>query len=418
MLLIRLLKESFILAFSSLITNKLRTFLSLLGITIGIFAIISVFTVLDSLERSIRDNIGKLGDDVVYIQKWPWSIMEKVEYPWWKFVNRPVASLKDFEYLQKHIKNAEAVVFQASSNATVSQNTNSIENASIVITSENYDKIRNFEIANGRYFTQFEIIAGNNKAIIGSKIAEELFQNKNPINNIIKIKGIKIQVIGVFKKEGDDIFGNSTDNLVLIPINFGRTIFDIKDEQINPMINVKAKQNIKTEQLIDELTNLMRKVRRINPKMEDNFALNQTSMITQGFDKIFIMIDLIGLIIGGFSILVGGFGIANIMFVSVKERTKIIGIQKSLGAKNYFILFQFLSESVILSIVGGVVGLILIWIGTIIAGNLIDSMKFTMSLFNIFSGLLISVIIGVIAGFAPAKSASKLNPVDAINSNF
>ncbi len=417
MLLLRLLRESFNLAFSSLINNKLRTFLSLLGITIGIFAIISVFTVLDSLERSIRDNIGKLGDNVVYVQKWPW-IMAQGSYPWWKFVNRPVPSLKEYEYIRKHSKNAEAVVFQAGSRATVKYKNNSTENTSLTFASKDYDKVRNFELEKGRYFTAFEFSAGKNKAIIGSEIAKELFNGENPINKSIKVRGYKITVIGVFKKEGSDMFGSSSDYNILIPINYVRSIFDIKQERLSPQIIVKAKPTISVDHLNNELIGLMRKARRLKPKMDDNFALNQTSMITQGFDKIFIMIDLIGLIIGGFSILVGGFGIANIMFVSVKERTKIIGIQKSLGAKNYFILFQFLSESVVLSLVGGVLGLILIWLGTIVAGSMDIGMTFKMSFSNISSGILISIIIGVIAGFAPARSASKLNPVDAINSNF
>ena len=417
MLLLRLLKESFNLAFSSLINNKLRTFLSLLGITIGIFAIISVFTVLDSLERSIRDNIGKLGDNVIYVQKWPW-VMGPGGFPWWKYVNRPVPSLKEYEYIKKHSKNAQAVVFQAGSRATIKYKGNSTENTSLIFASKDYDKVRSFELEKGRYFTPFEFSTGKNKAIIGSGLVDELFDGENPINKSIKIRGYKLLVIGVFKKEGSDMFGNSSDYNVLIPINYVRSIFDIKKESLSPQIIVKAKPNISLDHLNNELIGLMRKVRHLKPKMEDNFALNQTSMITQGFDKIFIMIDLIGLIIGGFSILVGGFGIANIMFVSVKERTKIIGIQKSLGAKNYFILFQFLSESVVLSLVGGILGLIFIWIGTIIASKIDIGMTFEMSLSNILSGILISIIIGVIAGFAPARSASKLNPVDAINSNF
>jgi len=417
MLLLRLLKESFNLAFSSLINNKLRTFLSLLGITIGIFAIISVFTVLDSLERSIRDNIGKLGDNVIYVQKWPW-IMANGNYPWWKYVNRPVPSLKEYKYIQKHSKNAEAVVFQASSRATVKHKGNSTENTSLIFASQDYDKVRSFELKKGRYFTPFEFSSGKNKAIIGSGLVEELFNGENPINKSIKIRGYKLLVIGVFKKEGSDMFGNSSDYNVLIPINYVRSIFDIKKESLSPQIIVKAKHNISIEHLNNELIGLMRKARRLKPKMDDNFALNQTSMITQGFDKIFVMIDLIGLIIGGFSILVGGFGIANIMFVSVKERTKIIGIQKSLGAKNYFILFQFLSESVVLSLVGGILGLIFIWLGTLITDKIDIGMTFEMSFSNILSGIFISIIIGVIAGFAPARSASKLNPVDAINSNF
>jgi putative ABC transport system permease protein len=416
MILLRLLKESLFFAISALILNKLRTFLSLLGITIGIFAIISVFTVLDSLENSIKTSIGKLGDNVVYIQKWPW-IMGEGDYPWWKYMNRPNATLKEKKILEKKLNNAEAVVFNLTSRVNVNYKDVSIDNITLIGATYNYDKVRNFELS-GRYFTSYESKIGSNKTIIGSKIAQELFDNTNPIGKYIKVKGYKLFVTGIFNKEGNDMFGQSIDNSILIPINFIRNIYDIKSERLNPQIMIKSKPNISVDVLIDELQGTMRTIRKLKPKEEDNFALNRSSMITKGFESIFGMVDLIGLIIGGFSILVGGFGIANIMFVSVKERTKIIGIQKSLGAKNFFILFQFLSESVILSLVGGIIGLILIWLGTILANNLVDSMNFNLSFGNILTGILISIAIGIISGFAPAKSASSLNPVEAMNTSF
>ena len=214
------------------------------------------------------------------------------------------------------------------------------------------------------------------------------------------------------------MFGQSIDNTILIPINFAKNIYNIESESSNPQIMIKSKHNVSIDYLIDELEGVMRSIRRLKPKSDDNFALNRSSLITKGFESIFGMVDLIGMIIGGFSILVGGFGIANIMFVSVKERTKIIGIQKSLGAKNFFVLFQFLAESVVLSIVGGVIGLILIWLGTILANSFDGGMTFAMSFTNILTGILISIVIGIISGFAPAKSASKLNPVEAMNTSF
>jgi len=417
MIILRLLKESLYFAISALVLNKLRTFLSLLGITIGIFAIISVFTVLDSLEDSIKTSIGKLGDNIIYVGKWPW-IMGKQDYPWWKFVNRPLPTLKEKEILERKLKYAEAVVFTVGSKVSVIYNEVSVSNISLTGATNNYNRVRNFELASGRYFTDYEAISGANKVILGSKTASELFENESAIGKKVKIKGFKLIVIGVFEQEGEDMFGQSSDKSVLIPINYIKTVVDIKKESLSPQIMVKAKPNINIELLNDELEGTMRSIRRIKPISEDNFALNRSSMITKGFESIFGMIDLIGLIIGGFSILVGGFGIANIMFVSVKERTKIIGIQKSLGAKNFFILFQFLSESVILSLVGGIIGLILIWIGSMIANSVIEGMSFSMSIANISTGILISIAIGIISGFAPARSASKLNPVEAMNTSF
>jgi len=205
------------------------------------------------------------------------------------------------------------------------------------------------------------------------------------------------------------------DSYVIIPVNFGRTIFDIKSENLNPMLMVSAKENVSVELLQDELKMLMRTVRRLSPLEEDDFALNRASMISQGLDQIFNIIDLAGIIIGGFAILVGGFGIANIMFVSVRERTRMIGIQKAIGAKKYLILIQFLTEAVVLCLIGGAVGLLLVWLGTIAIAGSIKEMTFVLSAKNIATGLLISVAIGIVSGFAPARSAANLDPVDAMN---
>lgn len=415
MLVIRLLKESFLSAISSLVVNRMRTFLSLLGITIGIFAIISVFTVIDSMKKSITDSIASLGNNVVYVDKWPWEFGS--DYPWWKYLNRPVPSAKEAEELKQRSKKSEAIAFMATSNKTLEYRSNSAENVTIISATEDYDKIRSFEIEKGRYFSYFESNNGSAKAIIGNTVAKLLFKEMNPLGKEIKLLGRKITVLGVFKKEGSGVFDASLDNAIILPLNYGRNIFDLKDEGMNPIIMVKAAKNIELVELKDELRGIMRSIRRLRPVEEDDFALNQASLITQGFESVFQIVDLAGLLIGGLAILVGGFGIANIMFVSVKERTKIIGIQKALGAKNYFILFQFITESVMLSLIGGLVGLLLVYIGTIMGSRAVD-MNFSMSFGNVFSGVLISVVIGIVSGLAPAISASRLNPVDAINSNF
>jgi len=412
---IRLFSESIFMAVQSLINNKLRTFLSLLGVTIGIFAIISVFTVIDSLRDSIETSVESLGDNVIYVQKWPWEFGPN--YQWWKYLNRPVAQINELSFIQRKSINTEAAAFMASTTRTITYETSVADFTPIIGVSDDYPLLRNFEIENGRYISAFESMTGRSVAIIGYELAKRFFDNNSPIGKTIKIGGNKVTIIGVFKKEGTNLFNNSNDYSVLVPINYLKKIFDIKSEQMNPLIMVKAKPNILAEEITEELRSIMRAIRRLRPMEEDNFALNRASLITQGFNQLFVVIDLAGMVIGGFAILVGGFGIANIMFVSVKERTKLIGIQKSLGAKNYMIMTQFLTESVTLSLMGGAVGLLLIFSGTLIANSLID-MSFALSLGNILTGIIISIAIGVVSGFAPAWSASKLNPVVAINSNF
>ncbi|OQY04986.1 MAG: ABC transporter [Bacteroidetes bacterium 4572_117] len=413
MILLHLLKESLYFAFNSLVVNKLRTFLSLLGITIGIFAIISVFTVIDSMENSIRDSIAKLGNNVVYVQKWPWAMGGN--YPWWKYMNRPVPKKSEKDELLKRSNLARAGAFMISTSKNVQYKDNSADNVTIVCATHDYEDIWSFEVSQGRYFSLFESNKGKNKAVIGAVIAEKLFPDVDPIGKAIKIMGFKVDIIGVYKKEGSDPFGMSSDEQISIPINFAKNIFDIKNERLNPMIMVEAKAGISSNELIDELRGIMRSIRRIKPIEDDNFALNQSSLISQGFDSLFGVLDVAGIIIGGFSILVGGFGIANIMFVSVKEQTKLIGIQKALGAKSYFVLLQFLYESVILTLLGGLLGLLIIYIGTLIVSSAFD-MDFDMTAGNIITGIMISVSIGIISGIVPAYKAAKLNPVEAIAS--
>ncbi|MDY0140448.1 MAG: ABC transporter permease [Bacteroidales bacterium] len=412
MIFLRLIGDSIKFAFSSLINNKLRTFLSLLGVTIGIFSIISVMTTIDSLERTIRDNVSALGNNTIYIQKWPWSFGS--DYPWWKYVQRPLPKIDEAELVKNRSVFADDVAFVASTAKTVKYDKLAVENTGIMFASHDYGNIRDFNIDKGRYFSEQESYTGKNVAIIGDFVAQELYQGAEPLGKTIEISGSKLNVIGVFKKEGEDMFSNSMDMMVLAPINFGKTIFDVESDALNPFITVSAKENVPVNQLIDELSIIMRTIRRLKPMEEDDFAINQASMITKGLDSIFGIIDIAGWIIGGFAILVGGFGIANIMFVSVKERTRQIGIQKAIGAKSYLILTQFLTEAVVLSLVGGIIGLVLVWLLTLLVSG-ITPLTFALSLQNIASGTIISVVIGIVSGFAPARKAASLDPVTAIN---
>ncbi len=412
-LFIKLIRESAAFAINSVLANKLRTILTLLGITIGIFAIISVFSVVDSLERQIRNSIAALGDNVIYIQKWPWSFGD--EYPWWRYAGRPVPQLHELEEIQRRTLTAEAAVFMAATTRMVEYLNTSVENVTVMGVSADYDRVRNFDLNDGRYFTAMESATGRNVAIIGHDIAENLFPNIDPIGRNVKIFGINTTVIGVFEKEGIIGLGNDHDNAMVVPVSYLQQFINVNQERYGPLIMVKARDGIPNEELIDELTGVMRSIRRLPPLADSNFALNETSIISQGFDSLFAVIGMAGWIIGGFSILVGGFGIANIMFVSVRERTSIIGIQKALGAKNYFILWQFLFEAVLLSLMGGAVGLLLVFTGTTIVANVFN-IDFMLSASNIMLGINVSVIIGLVSGFLPAWSAARLDPVEAIRS--
>lgn len=416
MLLTRLIIESFTFAFNSLKVNKLRTILSLLGITIGIFAIISVFTVIDSLERYIRDSLNSLGNNMVYIQKWPWMPPEgESEYPWWRYLNRPVPELEEAEELLKRGKTIEDVAYLFGFSRTVQAGSDQMNNVNIYATNYGLLNVWNLKVEKGRYFTENEMRNGTPVAVIGSEIADKLFSGIDPINQTIKIQGTKFRVIGVYEKMGRDEFGTSMDKNVHISVTKSFYMIDVRDRDRGQTICVKAKPNVDTDKFVAELEGIMRNLRQLKPMEENDFALNEVSLVSNQFDQFFVAFNFAGWIIGGFSILVGGFGIANIMFVSVKERTKIIGIQKSLGAKRYFILLQFIFEAIVLSVIGGIIGLLLVFIGTIII-RYASEFTIILTVGNIITGLMISSVIGFIAGLLPARSASRLDPVVAMNS--
>ncbi len=413
-LIVKLLRESVWFAINSVIANKLRTVLTLLGITIGIFAIISVFSIVDSLERQIRNSITALGDQVVYVQKWPWGGFDG-QYRWWDYMGRPVPHIRELEEVQRRTVSVDAAAFVASLSRRVEYLNTSIENVTIMGVTEDYDQVRNFDMEGGRFFSALESATGRNVVVLGFDLAENLFPNVDPIGRNVKIFGQNAIVIGIFEKEGMGGFGDSHDDVLVMPLSYLNQFIDVNQERFNPFIMAKGKPGISNQQLIDELTGVMRAVRRLPPMADNNFALNETSLLSEGFDGLFAIIKMAGWIIGGFSILVGGFGIANIMFVSVRERTSIIGIQKALGAKNYFILWQFLFESIMLSLMGGIVGLLLVFTGTTIVARVFE-IDFLLSTSNILLGINVSAIIGLVSGFIPAWSAARLDPVEAIRS--
>ncbi|MBK0380910.1 ABC transporter permease [Mucilaginibacter segetis] len=415
MIILKLIRESFLFAFDALRQNKLRTILSLLGVTIGIFTIIAVFSAVDTLRNNLQQSVNKLGSNSIYVQKWPW--VSDGEFPWWKYMQRPVPKLRDFEQLQRRSQTAKAISYEISiDNRTVKYGSNTVDGAQIDAVSHDHDETWNFDFQSGRYFTDIESRTGAPVTIIGYDIADNLFPNGNAVGKQIKIMGRKVTVIGVFAKEGKDILGITSDNEILLPLNFAKNIIDIESDRYNPQIVVRGKDNLSDVEVESELRGLMRSIRSIRPGGEDDFSLNKSTILSNQLDQLFGIVNIAGWIIGGFSILVGGFGIANIMFVSVKERTNIIGIQKSLGAKNYFIMLQFLIEAIVLCLLGGFIGLFMVYLGTFAVKAAAD-LQIVLDIKNIVFGIGISVAIGIISGIVPAYFASRLDPVEAIRTN-
>ncbi|MFC5409517.1 ABC transporter permease [Larkinella bovis] len=409
---IRQTYESFRFAWQALRSNLLRTTLSLLGVTIGIFAIIAVFTIVDSLERNIKDSLSGIGDKVMYIQKWPWGFGG--EYQWWKYFQRPEPSLDEFKFLSEKLERAQAVVaMDFRGQVTVKNGNNSIL-ALIQGTSFEYNKISEVPVEQGRYFSQQEIDAARNVSIIGADIAETLFPGQDPVGKEFKLNGLKYVVIGVQQRKGASLldFGGNPDTKCLIPIGAFAKMY----HSVYPSIDIAVKGFETDEGLLElesEVRGVMRARRGLKPMQDDNFALNRPEAAAQAISGLFAVLTVAGWVIGSFSILVGGFGIANIMFVSVKERTNIIGIQKSLGAKNYVILFQFLFEAVFLSLIGGGVGILLVYLLSFMK---LGSLEIILSPANILLGIGVSSIIGTVSGILPALVAARLDPVIAIRS--
>jgi putative ABC transport system permease protein len=411
-----------VLSIEEIRAAKLRSFLSLLGISIGILCIISVRTAVNSLEMNIQSSLSSFGNDIIYVQKWPWIFGDN-NYPWWKFLNRPSANRRELEQLQQKLKGAEAVsILYFAGGTKVIGGGNVADGAKVLGTTYDYNRIKEMDFTQGRYFTPAESNNAQAVALIGAGIAETLFPGRTAIEGQeIKINGVKVTVIGVLKKEGSDLFGFSLDNNVIVPFSFMSMFVNVNDLGNDPLIAITPKKNVPIEELKYEIKGAMRSIRRLSPYEDDNFAVNQVSVFTEGIASIFAFINIAGLFIGGFSIFVGAFGIANIMFVAVKERTYIIGIKKAIGAKKIYILLEFLLEAVVLCLFGGLMGLLVVLglfqILQYLVTNVGESdFKFYITATNVILGISISVFVGILAGFIPAWSAAKMRPVDAIRS--
>ena len=413
-MILKLIFESIRFAFGSLKGDKFRTFLSLFGVSIGIFSIVTVFTAVGALQKNVESGLNTFGGNTVYVQQFPFAPPEGEEYKWWEYMNRPAPKYEEYLFLKSQSKTIAATSFVVFTNKNITYKRASFKSGSITAATYEWGEIANVEIEKGRYFSQFEAQSSTPVAILGYEVANTLFGSENPINKIIKVGTANARVIGIQKKAGESIVNIfDTDNTILITYAFASTIMNVK--RTEGMICIKPIEGVDRDESIQEMRQLLRSIRRLKPKQNDNFALNEMTFLLNQTKAIFSGINLAGWIIGGFSILIGGFGIANIMFVSVKERTNLIGIQKALGAKKYIILTQFLAEAATLALAGGAIGILMVMAMVLaLQGN--ESFPMELTAYNVFRGLLISSIIGVVAGLLPAYTAANLNPVEAINS--
>ncbi|MGJ8550971.1 ABC transporter permease [Winogradskyella wichelsiae] len=413
---LRLLKESFSFAINALRNNKLRTFLSLLGVTVGIFSIIAVLAAVDSLDKTITSQLSSLDSNTMYLANMSFG---PTDVPRWQRETFDEVSYNEYRSIKTSVSEVEHVALQLFvKRENIRYESELVSSVNTVVVSHEFIDIQVMEFEKGRFYNESESSSGRPVVVIGSEIAKSLFGELEPIGKKVRLYGQKFTVIGVVKKEGSGLFGDSNDVSIFLPANYVRNRYGDNNPFMKYIVIIKPEKGADIDGVKAELTQMMRNKRGLKADEIDTFFISVISGFQDAIDQILGILNLIGWVISGFSLLVGGFGIANIMFVSVKERTNLIGIQKSLGAKNRFILFQFLFEAVILAVVGGLVGLFLVWIGTLIGSSLTDDFEFVLSIQNMLLGFFISSIIGLISGVIPALRASRLDPVEAIRTGM
>ncbi|MFT3844391.1 MAG: ABC transporter permease [Lacibacter sp.] len=393
--------------------NKLRTFLSLLGITFGIFCIISVMATVGSLEQNVKNEFKSFGSNTIYVQKWPWG--GGGEYPWWKYISRPNTKYKEMAPVKQKVSLASNVAYTYFNSSSVDYEDVSLPNVNWYGITEEFDRIQPLEIGWGRYLTMSEFSYGSPSMIMGYNVAEKLFDNvEYAVGKSVMIKGRKVNVIGVIKKQGQSMIGGwDFDNVIMIPYVFASQVGN--ESRSDGFMIVKGKDNVPIADLKNELRGVMRGVRRLSPKDEDNFALNDVSSGATQITAIFNGMTVGGIAITILSFIVGIFGVANIMFVTVRERTNIIGLKKAIGAKRRTILSEFLMESAFLCVLGGIMGLVLVFGLTFVLTKFMNFQVF-ISLRLFMGAVMTCIITGILAGIIPAFIAAKMDPVVAIRS--
>lgn len=413
--LLKLVSEAIGFALTQLKVDKFRTFLSLLGVSIGIFSIVAVLTAVDSLRNSVNEGFSSFGNDLIFLSSMPMSPEEGDDgvFKWWEYRKRPPIIYAEYLKIKDKLTTCGPTCYYTQFSKKTKYRGNSFNDGSVMASTAQWDMVIHDNIEFGRNFSIYEMESGTQVAILGYDVKEALFPNgEDAIQKIIKIGNVDAIVIGVFEKSGSSAVNMAnTDKTILIPIGFAGKMVNLTSS--NGEILAKPKEGVSKEIASSEMINKMRSVRSLKLQQKNNFSLCEMSFLMDTVSEVFKTLNMIVWIIGGFSLLIGGFGIANIMFVSVKERTHQIGIQKALGAKKYVITLQFLVEAATLSLAGGLIGILLVYIATKVIP--VGFITLSLSLGNVMLGSLIAIAIGLIAGVLPARSAANLHPVEAIN---
>jgi putative ABC transport system permease protein len=413
---LNIIREAFNFAVFSLLAQKLRTGLSLVGVVLGIFSIVFVLSLIDSLKSNIENDMAQIGKDVVFVKKINF-IELRSEADYMRQRSRPALTIGESKKLVELSNEIEAASFLAvTENESIKGNKTQLNNTLIMGITQAFTETSVVNIEAGRYFTELEQLHALPVTIISKEISDALFPIRGAINQNIYIKGVPHKVIGLLKEAGESMFNPNGGSMVYIPAKAFGKIYKLNAEQHDATFIVKPKPNIALEALQEEIAIKMRAIRRLKPYQENNFSSFSSAMIEEMMGEIFGIMNSVGAIIGIFALLVGAFGISNILSVSVKERTAEIGIQKALGARNIYILTQFLFEAVFLCVVGGLISLLIIYTIFELVNNQMDlSLRLILSERNILLGVVLSVVVGVLSGIFPAFKAARMHPVKAIS---
>jgi putative ABC transport system permease protein len=412
--LLSILWNSFRMAIQELRVNKLRTFLSLFGITIGIFCIIGVLATVDSLERKVQSDIKAFGNNTIYIDKWNYGGGDDGgQYPWWKYIKRPQMKIEEMNFIKAKSQLAANSAFFISNNVNFSYKDNILSNINLYGITEEFTSIQTIDIDHGRYLNDAEFLRGTTAAVIGNLVATELFPDaEKAVGQQISYNGKRLNIVGVIKKQGQSFVGGfDYDQSVIVSYRYFASVYE--PDNSNPFIMVQGKAGIPSSALQDELTGIMRQARRLSPTEEDNFSCNDVAQFSEQVSGFFGNVKVGGWVIAIFSLIVGVFGVANIMFVTVRERTSQIGLKKAIGAKRRTILTEFLLESAFLCVIGGILGLLMVEGLVLVLGTILP---FPLYIAPDIIALALSICIGMgmISGIIPAYTAAKMDPVVAI----
>ena len=400
------LREGLGISWNAIRANKLRSMLTTLGIVIGIVTVTLMGTAIEGLNSAFMSNISTIGADVFYVERSSW--LGGSENAWRKMQQRPKVTLAQAEAVERQITMARAVAPAASTQKAVKYHKRGSDSVRIIGTTDQYVFTSSISVAQGRFLSSGEVEGGRPVCVIGAEVALNLFRREQPLGNRITIDDKPFEVIGVLERQGSFLGLFSLDNQVIVPLSQFTSAFSRNPDY---QIQVKAKSPDLMEDAREELRSVMRKVRRLAPNDPDDFGINQQDMFIEKFHKLGGTIAAVGLFVTGLSLFVGGIGIMNIMFVSVAERTREIGIRKAIGAKRRTILVQFLLEAACICLIGGLIALAIAWPITLAMQMFLPA---TMSVTVVSVALLVSLITGLTSGFFPAWRAARMSPVEAL----